>query len=63
MAVVSADGTGFASPVIKQDRTAANLAAGVTAGRSNWVLFARYSADVSGNWVAQTGQAGLSVKF
>jgi hypothetical protein len=33
------------------------------AGKGNWSLYANYNAYVSGNWTAQMGQAGLTVRF
>ncbi len=39
------------------------LSGGVNAGYGNWSLFAKYTAQVSGNWTAQIGQAGLNFRF
>jgi hypothetical protein len=57
------DGTRFYSSYTKLDRAAAELSAGVSAGSGRWSLYARYSADVSGNWTSQTGEAGLRIIF
>jgi hypothetical protein len=48
---------------VMPDRSSAALGAGVSAGRGNWAVFARYHADVSGNWTSQTVEAGLRVTF
>jgi len=63
LVVTSADGTRFDTSYTKLDRSAAELTAGVSAGTGRWALYARYSADVSGNWTSQTGEAGLRILF
>ncbi len=57
------DGTAFASQDIVLAGSAAQASAGISAGRGNWSLYARYSAEVAGNWVSQTADAGLRVRF
>jgi hypothetical protein len=58
-----ADGTTYLSGHSNPDSSAAQISAGIAAGKGNWSLYARYSAYVSGNWTAQTGEAGLQVRF
>ncbi len=57
------DGTEFASQHIALAGSAAMASAGISAGRGRWSLYARYSAQAGGNWVSQTGEAGLRVRF
>jgi hypothetical protein len=61
--VTAADGTAFASGAASPDTSAAELSAGLAAGQGNWSLYAKYSADLAGNWTEQTGEAGLQVRF
>jgi hypothetical protein len=57
------DGTAFASQDIALAVSAAQASAGISAGKGIWSLYARYSAEAAGNWVSQTGEAGLQVRF
>ncbi len=57
------DGTAFAAQTIALAGSAAQASAGISAGRGMWSLYARYSAQLAGNWVSQTGEAGLRVRF
>jgi uncharacterized protein with beta-barrel porin domain len=57
------DGTQFASQHIALADSAAQASAGISAGRGNWSLYTDYSAELAGNWVSQTGEAGLRVRF
>jgi hypothetical protein len=60
---VAPDGTVFGSGHTDLDEGGAQLAAGISAGKNNWALYANYTAFVSGNWTAQAGEAGLQIKF
>ncbi len=57
LALTAQDGTRYISPHTDLDAGMAQIGAGITAGRHNWSLYARYVADVSGTWTAQTGRA------
>ncbi len=61
--VMSNGGMTFATGTNRLDASAANVSAGLAVGRGAWSLYARYSAYLSGNWTAQSGEAGLQVKF
>ena len=61
--VTARDGTGFSSQTVVLARNAAQASAGISAGRGAWSLYARYGAETAGNWVSQTGEAGLRVRF
>jgi hypothetical protein len=63
VALQARDGTPFASQDIALAGSAAQASAGISAGQGMWSLYARYSAQVGGNWVSQTGEAGLRVRF
>lgn len=57
------DGTRFTASSPRLDGSAAQLGAGITAGKGNWSLYAHYTAYVAGNWSAQAGEAGLQVRL
>ena len=59
----ASDGTVFSTTYNRLDTGAANVSAGLSVGKGNWSLFARYSAVLSGNWTAQTAEGGVQVKF
>jgi len=61
--VDSQDGTSFQSDHLGLAGSAAELQAGVSAGKGNWALYARYTADLGGNWTDQTGEVGLRIRF
>ena len=61
--VTSGDGTAFSTGANRLNASAANVSAGLSVGKGAWSLYARYSAYLSGNWTAQSGEAGLQVKF
>jgi hypothetical protein len=61
--VNSQDGTTFETSHLGLAGSAAELQAGVSAGKDNWALYARYSADISANWTSQTGEVGLRIRF
>jgi hypothetical protein len=61
--VTATDGTGFAAGATQLDRVAGQVGAGIAAGRGNWALSARYFAQVSGNWSAQTVEGTVQVWF
>ncbi len=61
--VTSMDGTVFASGHTNAAPSAAVLAAGIQAGKGEWTLYARYRADLSGNWTSQIGEAGFTMRF
>jgi hypothetical protein len=61
--VTSVDGTHFTAAHISLNSGTGEFAVGVAAGKDNWSLYAHYSAYVSGNWTAQVGEAGLTVRF
>jgi hypothetical protein len=63
VAVTAADGTEFVAASAAPDTSAAELSAGLAARQGNWSLYAKYSADLAGNWTEQTGEAGLQVRF
>jgi hypothetical protein len=57
------DGTQFAAGTPALGAAAGQVMAGISAGRGNWSVSARYSAQVSGNWSSQTVSAAFQVKF
>ncbi len=61
--VTAADGTAFVSSKTTPDGNAAEFSAGVSAGQGGWSLYAKYAASVSGNWTAQSGEAGVAARF
>jgi uncharacterized protein with beta-barrel porin domain len=61
--LTSADGTGFTTPHNDLDPSDFLVSAGISAGKDNWALFATYTAQLSGNWTTQTGEAGLRIRF
>jgi hypothetical protein len=61
--VTTADGTAFSAGAKRLDAAAGKAMFGVSAGRRNWSVNARYMAQVSGNWSTQTVEAALSVAF
>jgi hypothetical protein len=61
--VTAPDGTGFASPHDAPAGNMAEVSAGLSARSGNLSFFASYSANLAGNWTAQTGEAGLRVQF
>jgi fibronectin-binding autotransporter adhesin len=61
--LTSQDGTLFASNHSNLDASGAKLAAGITAGKNNWALYARYVATIGNNYTAQAGEAGLQINF
>jgi hypothetical protein len=61
--VTSRDGTHFATDYLKLDPNIASLSAGISAGAGMWSVYARYSAELTGNWTSQTGEAGLRLRF
>lgn len=60
---ITDDGTRFSTTYNRLDTGAANVSAGLSVGKGNWSLFARYSAVLSSNWTAQTAEGGVQVKF
>jgi uncharacterized protein with beta-barrel porin domain len=63
VALKAADGTGFKSAYNSLDPNIARLSLGLSAGENNWSLYAKYAAYLTGNFTAQTGEAGLQIKF
>jgi uncharacterized protein with beta-barrel porin domain len=61
--VDSQDGTSFETSHLGLAGSAAELQAGISAGQGNWAFYARYVADVTGNWTSQTGELGLRIRF
>jgi hypothetical protein len=61
--LTSQDGTWFNSGHTNLDASGAKLAAGITAGKNNWALYASYAATIAGNYTAQAGEAGLQINF
>ena len=61
--VTAPDGTEFASPHNTPADNMAELSAGLSAQSGNLSFYASYSANLSGNWTSQTGQAGLRIQF
>jgi uncharacterized protein with beta-barrel porin domain len=61
--IFSADGTAFSTAHNNLDPSDGLLSAGLSAGKNNWSLYADYKAQLSGNWTAQTVEAGLRVTF
>jgi hypothetical protein len=61
--LTAADGTLFTGTQTTNGTSAAQLAAGMTAGHNNWALYANYAAQISGTWTSQTGEAGLRISF
>ncbi|MDD2795158.1 autotransporter outer membrane beta-barrel domain-containing protein [Acidocella sp.] len=63
MQVIAADGSTYAAGVKRLAPLAGEVMAGVSAGRGNMSLVVRYSAQVAGNWTAQTAEAALRLVF
>lgn len=63
MRVIAADGSAYAAGAKRLDPLAGEVMAGVSAGRGNMSLVVRYSAQVAGNWTAQTAEAALRIVF
>ncbi|NNM58184.1 autotransporter outer membrane beta-barrel domain-containing protein [Acidocella sp.] len=63
MRVIAADGSAYAAGVKRLAPLAGEVMAGVSAGRGNMSLVVRYSAQVAGNWTAQTAEAALRLVF
>ena len=61
--VTAQDGAAFAAEGTRLGRVVGQAGAGVAAGRGNWALSARYFAQVSGNWSAQTVEGAVQVWF
>jgi hypothetical protein len=61
--LTAADGTGFAGGHLYLAPNIAHLGVGLTAGKNGWSFYARYAAYLSGDSTAQTGEAGLEVRF
>ncbi len=61
--VDSQDGTVFETAHLGLAGSAAELQAGLSAGKGNWAFYARYTADLGGNWTSQTGEVGLRITF
>jgi uncharacterized protein with beta-barrel porin domain len=61
--VTTADDTVFATSTNRLAPSTAVLSAGIQADQNNVSLYAHYTAYVSGNWTAQTADAGVEVKF
>jgi hypothetical protein len=61
--LMARDGTGFSAGTPALGAAAGQVMAGISAGRGNWSVTARYSAQVSGNWSSQTVSAAFQVKF
>jgi uncharacterized protein with beta-barrel porin domain len=61
--VTAPDGTGFASPHDAPAGNMAEVSAGLSARSGNLSFHASYSANLAGNWTAQTGEAGLRIQF
>jgi hypothetical protein len=63
VAVSSQDGTTFETAHVGLAGSAAELQAGLSAGKGNWAFYARYTADLGGNWTSQAGEVGLRIRF
>jgi uncharacterized protein with beta-barrel porin domain len=63
VAITARDGTQFTTFHNSLGRSTAEVGAGISAGKGNWSLFAKYSAYLSGNWTSQIGEAGFTMKF
>ena len=61
--IFAADGTAFSTAHNNLDPSDGLISTGLSAGKNNWSLFADYTAHISGNWTAQTAEAGLRVLF
>jgi uncharacterized protein with beta-barrel porin domain len=61
--VDSQDGTAFETAHAGLAGSAAELQAGLSAGEGNWAFYARYTADLAGNWTSQSAEAGLRIRF
>jgi uncharacterized protein with beta-barrel porin domain len=59
----TADGDSFTAAAPRLDGLAGQASIGLTVSRGRWSLAARYSAQVAGNWSAQSAQAELQVAF
>ncbi len=57
------DGTVFTSHYVTLAGSAGQGEFSLAASKGLWSWYARYSADVAGNWVSQTGEAGLRLRF
>jgi hypothetical protein len=60
---IAEDGSAFTAGAKRLDAAAGQMMAGIAAGRNNWSVFVRYSAEVAGNWASQTVEAALQVRF
>jgi hypothetical protein len=60
---IAEDGSEFTAGARRLDAAAGQMTAGIAAGRNNWSVFVRYSAEVAGNWASQTVEAALQVRF
>jgi uncharacterized protein with beta-barrel porin domain len=61
--VTAADSTVFATSNNRLAASAAVLTAGIEAAAKNIAVCAHYTAYLSGNWTAQTADAGVEVRF
>ncbi len=59
VALVAADGTGFLSNHLRFDRSDAVIAPELRIDDGALSFFAAYTAELSGNWSAQTATAGI----
>jgi uncharacterized protein with beta-barrel porin domain len=57
------DGTKFSSSDVSLAGSAGQAAFSLSASQGMWSLYASYGADVAANWVSQTGEAGLRLRF
>ncbi|MDE2240804.1 MAG: hypothetical protein KGJ73_12865, partial [Rhodospirillales bacterium] len=57
------DGTMFNTAPLHLSPVAGEAGLGLTVGRGNWQLLARYAATLAGNWHAQSLEGGLLVRF
>lgn len=60
---IAGDGSVFTAGAKRLDAAAGQMMAGIAAGRNDWSVFARYNAEVAGNWSSQTIEAALQVRF
>ncbi|WP_284257177.1 autotransporter outer membrane beta-barrel domain-containing protein [Acidocella aquatica] len=63
MRVIAADGSAYATGTKRLDPLAGEVMAGLSASRGNVSLVLRYSAQVAGNWTAQSAEAALHILF
>ena len=61
--LVAADGTVFFGNQVRLDRNSALLEVSLTAHQGQWTGFAKYRANVAGNWNNQSFQVGLRAAF